>query len=163
MKKYFSKYLPVEGEIKEGSVCYFKQFNEFGTAKMIYNELCFVSFPQENKGSLTSPINRNLDDKRPYKLFLCTKDIQVGDKYFSVSGSDIVETERYASKPLEGSFKIIREISPEAMWVKEGDEFDEDDFKLFSLDYDGNLTDNEESFFTQPTLKIKCPTCKTYH
>lgn len=135
MKKYFCKYLPVEGEIKEGDICYFTQFKEFGTATMVYDELCFVSFPQESKGSLTSPISRNLDDKQPYKLFLCSKDILVGDKYFNEDFDYTKypnESIANASSEMVGvnsSYKVIGEISPDAVWVTEGMEFDDDEIQ----------------------------------
>lgn len=141
MKRYFTKYIPVEGEVKEGDICYFTQFKEFGTAKMISGELCFVSFPQEGKGSLTSPISRNLDDKRPYKLFLCSRDIQVGDDIQHTSGEngvcdEIIGDALHFSGDIEGHyssinqwFKVIGEISSDAVWVSEGIEFDEDEIQ----------------------------------
>jgi hypothetical protein len=196
MKKYFCKYLPVEGEIKEGDICYFTQFKEFGTATMVYDELCFVSFPQESKGSLTSPISRNLDDKRPYKLFLCSRDISIGDKVRRPSGfserPDLEFTvnsigerdgkklykegdENYHTKGTEeNTYKVIGEISPEAVWVAEGMEFDEDEWSLFG--YYSNTPYVLEGLMKNPeyqeeykemyhdfVVKIKCPTCKQFH
>lgn len=85
---------------------------------------------------------------KPIKLFLCSRDIQVGDK---VNNNNIIKTieQNKGSNPDEiklleddlthwftfeqgglstnkDTFKVIGEISPDAIWVKEGDEFDED-------------------------------------
>lgn len=56
------------------------------------------------------------------KMMLISSDIQVGEKYFTEDGT---LCERYASEPTEGSYKVIGKISPDATWVKRGDEFDE--------------------------------------
>lgn len=78
------------------------------------------------------------------KLFLCSRDIQVGDKYFHddfypYPVGDIADTNTKVmnahmmvsneGEDYEGdwSYKVVGEISPEATWVKEGDEFDEDE------------------------------------
>lgn len=66
-------------------------------------------------------------------MFLCSRDIQVGDKYKvpKYPGSnEYDDVERYASEPMEDSFKVIGEISPDATWVKEGDEFDENEIEF---------------------------------
>ena len=120
----FAKYLPVEGEIKEGD-----KFNS------LYGEL---------PGSQHT------------RLFLCSRDIQVGDKFRKLSNSEIEFTaskvemgsgENYFPKEmlvwhtedqlswwlkLSETFKVIGEISPEATYVKEGDEFDEEEIELWT-------------------------------
>lgn len=91
------------------------------------------------------------------KLFLCSRDIQIGDRVQvdvllnGVYNEFVFEKEcvengirvqqftgvgvyvHYPDSDEGNLFKVIGEISPNAKWVKEGDEFDEDDYywKLF--------------------------------
>lgn len=149
MKKYFAKYLPVEGEIKEGDI--------------------FIH-PDGTK----ERASRDLDGRglSKVKLFLCTKNIQVGDRYKSpryAESNEYIDIERYASEPMEGSFKIVGEISPEAIWIKDGDEFDEDQVKGYfeKLPYDENHKDMIDKAILQfkksLVFKIKCSQCNTFH
>lgn len=147
MKKYFTKYLPVEGEIKEGD----KTFECNGNLlphTISKDELLFAIAQGDKKA----------------KLFLCSRDIQVGNKvkvtkdsihWFDDVVTDIVE-KGYFTDSQEGAgsgyfytsnqiFKVIGEISPEAVWVKEGDEFDEDEIEqiiktfTWNKDYDDDV------------------------
>jgi len=105
MKKYFAKYLPVEGEIKDDDM---SQYNNITGIHSGWAEHC--------KGLA-----------RRVKLFLCSRDIEPGDKVYSDFDNGYLGI---AKKKSEGfNFKMIGEISPEATWVKEGDEFDEEDVK----------------------------------
>ena len=108
MKKYFAKYLPVEGEIKEGDH--------------------FDSVNGELPGSLHT------------RLFLCSRDIQVGDmaKDLNQPLTDFYVDEKNLELIKKGNddfyehmnlYKVIGEISSEATWVKEGDEFDKEETK----------------------------------
>lgn len=123
MKKYFAHYLPVEGKVEAGDYCIDNLTKE--VFKM-------------GKGINTMP--KNLQDKlrenaTKVKLFLCSRDIQVGDKCIALDGLYIVpqsESDLAISKE-EGHFKVIGEISPDATWVKEGDEFDEDEIMDFIM------------------------------
>jgi len=106
-KKYFAKYLPVEGEIKED----YMALNPSNNKIVRVNKACL-------KNLVTS-------EWKKVKLFLCSKDIQVEDYkepgkiYIFHDGS-------------EEPFKVIGEISPDAVWVTEGMEFDDDElgFKM---------------------------------
>jgi hypothetical protein len=197
--KYFAKYLPVEGEIKEG--------DKFFAWDTLQSRLAVLA----DKNS-PAPI-------KIAKLFLCSRDIQVGDK---VRASGCVRRDkqldghpveiygyRYdAAKeitlkvPKQGAnkdlwsieeddtlvtdssiVKLIGEISPDAIWVKEGDEFEEDnlriqvDFKRPDSDYPWLKTDmynlhhlNEELilqeddiFVSKDTIQVRCHTCKNFH
>ena len=62
MKKYFTKYLPVEDKIKEND----KALNPGNGKVVTVNEACLKNLVD--------------DDWKKVKLFLCDKDIQVGDK-----------------------------------------------------------------------------------
>jgi hypothetical protein len=53
------------------------------------------------------------------------------------------------------AFKVIGMVSPDAIWVKEGDDFDEAD--LLQHGCGVNLTTNGGK------VKIKCSQCQTYH
>lgn len=160
--KYFTKYLPVPGEIKEGDVCFYPPFG-FGRAIMEFNELCFYKKGSNGRGSLTSPISRNLNDKRPYKQFLCSRDIQVGD---SVYGDDGFGNPFHVCQILSNCkelecIKVIGEVSPAAIWVKEGMEFEENDIQYW-LEMSGVWFR-----FNKPKVnglvRFKCPTCNTFH
>jgi len=116
MKKYFAKYLPVEGEIRKGL--------------LVRNNLDGLIGE-----CMREPSKEEIRDKEYslVKLFLCSRDIQVGDKCKFVS-----EDGRVFNSLLEGEdninfvdrFKVIGEISPNATWVKEGDEFDENQLQI---------------------------------
>jgi hypothetical protein len=123
--KYFSKYLPEKGEIKIGLN---KPVWDYKQSKVRY----FNIETEEKLATFKEMIGYKNGNYSEVKLFLCSRDIQIGDKYFR-HGSD----EEYTSTPLGessrgshglwsmGTYKVIGEISSEATWVKEGDEFDE--------------------------------------
>lgn len=153
MKKYFTKYLPVEGEIREGDF-YLNSVGGISQAK------CELDTPLANKYN------------KKVKLFLCSRDIQAGDKIWHEFSNTFVEIgQEYIDTMTEEkqkiSFKVIGEISHNAVWVKEGDEFDEDEV---------NITEqcphyNNRHMWKDCSCKtgfvkgvyIKCPTCKTFH
>lgn len=117
MKNYFTKYLPVEGEIKAGDkhICLDNGLVCDTRADMVY----FV----------------NNENHKKVKLFLCSRDIQVGDivktRYYEGLKDFHCGNEGARQAAINnGSFKIIGEISPDALrYVKEGDEFDEGEWK----------------------------------
>lgn len=115
--KYFAIRLPVEGEIKEGE----KYFHP-------------------TMGLIVCGKNSTKNGKLA-KLFLCSRDIQIGDKVLSTKheykepklviedNEDLKAEVPCIHKSIidKYNFKVIGEISPEATWVKEGDEFEEND------------------------------------
>lgn len=134
MNKYFAKYLPVEGEIKEGDkACWSIRFKHIigfeGGAK-------HVQLLQE-------------DGHEPVKLFLCSRDITSEDyklpdnlledylqKEYSRYGTGEETFDQWFNGNINwistlGAYKVIGEISPEAIWVKEGDEFNEDEIEPY--------------------------------
>jgi hypothetical protein len=164
--KYFAKYLPVEGEIKEGDIAldpfnlpYHCKAHMNGLALYDKDEVCLYKLEEYT------------DKFKKAKLFLCSRDIQVGDEAkaycpatgihdFHVyaideeegGGSYIyrsVPSEEGAGWAADSCFKVIGEISPDAVWVKEGDEFAEDQLRLYTLGI--------------PIVHFKCPTCNTFH
>lgn len=169
MKPYFAKLLPTKGEIGRGD----KYLHPNGCIQQLAKDVSLSLLPEINKkGKLI-------------KLFLCSRDIQVGDKFhrkytkgtgytpeMECIGKDTTNTifysqgindEIYNARDL--CFKVIGEISPEATWVKEGDEFDEEEWQNVRyadgctyVDYDKNYTGRDGYF-----VEIKCPTCKKFH
>lgn len=120
-KKYFAKFLAVEGEIKEGELpC---QVLDTYTNKII-------EYKKYEYGSNAS------DYYKKVKLSLCSRDIKIGDKVSSLLTDCTYFTEAtkehiISNQGVDNSnqyFKVIGEISPDALnYVKEGDEFDEQD------------------------------------
>lgn len=137
-KKYFCKYLPVDGESTKD----FKHVIHLSTG-----EVSLISHP------ITNP-DYNKKEFKPAKLFLCSEDIKLNDKYFHDSfcpypDGEIADTNTKVmdahmmitneGPDYEGdtSFKVIGQISPDALsFVKEGDEFDEEDWKWVTYSFD---------------------------
>lgn len=124
--KYFAKYLPVEGEIKEGD-------------KVKHNGQIVTALKQEGEGDTwkTDGLPTYGSNLEKVKLFLCSREIQVGDKTRHKNGAESVlvplseEDAKYRAR--NGFFKVIGEISPEALaYVKEGDEFKEDEWEGYT-------------------------------
>lgn len=146
MKKYFCKFLPVEGEIKEAKSPHVNDGDFYidREGKIYRNGWKGISPPVD------------IFKFKKAKLFLCSRDIQVGDKVRSFNYPEQEEREVInlrVSKKMVGKdthseiyhladiqypneigtaavsqfFKVIGEISPDATWVQEGDEFDEDE------------------------------------
>ncbi len=170
MKKsnYFAKYLPIEGEIQEGDKFivpteYMSDldlyFNNIGECTSIseevyhYKSLCTIG------GTINSGVFKK-DNPQKVKLFLCSRDIQLGDKYFK-EGDEFLHTEetkelvsymsifntnqgekQVPSHSLHSMpiYKVMGEISPEANWVMEGDEFEENQIKHWCNNNDVGLT-----------------------
>lgn len=121
MKKYFVKYLPVEGDIKEGEICFVDDGNgdtDYLPFKQIY-----------------------MEEGEPYpvkvKPFLCSRDIQVGDEYYNSMGYKVDHT--WDEEAIQDSkdfpddiFKVIGEISPDA-GIIEGQEFTEEEVKFLKI------------------------------
>lgn len=130
MKKYKAKFLPVDGEVKEGDNYLSKwrqehKFFHYSTCKKIENGKVF---PTEGVGSKDGFDVSDIITK--VKLFLCTID---------------------DNKP-------IGEISPEAIFVTDGDTFEESEFHVCIKDNRDKLTSA-----TQYLIKIKCNKCETFH
>lgn len=146
-KSYFAKYLPVEGEIKEALYIFWKGrvYQQYSILSN-FREKTFGLFLGENQGE-----HIPIEEAKPAKLFLCSRDVKVGDKinYLSRNGDitfqgeldkiegeyiflkeDRFKEDYHMSYPLKDAYKVIGEISPQATWVKEGDEWDEDEVRV---------------------------------
>lgn len=152
--KYFTKYIPVEGEAKIGDMV--KLVNDPADAHIADADCIHVGC-----------------DK--VKLFLCSKDIKIGDRMTlededGVMGSSIVTTEpselikKAALKGL--AYTIMGEISSEALrYVKEGMEYEENDtFPYHIHDENGKIVylDKYDEPVDTPIYCIKGP-CGHYH
>lgn len=155
MKTYFAKYLPVEGEIKEGDRYRYKGYPMTPLIEGRGNR---------NVQMIGKPLEK-------VKLFLCSEDIQVGDNVIdpgtkNLSSETVLDKEDLEFLNSVRAFKVIGEISPEAVWVKEGDEFDRPDFEAIWRDELGNLNFcayDLKGAEQELIIRIKCPTCKTFH
>ncbi len=161
MKNYFCKYLPVEGEIKDGGKYWNRQWQK----------------ADDVVGDIHVKVLQN-GNFQPAKLFLCSRDIQVGDKvtvegFHSEAWFSIVATLSYITESNQvcleealkrSSYKVIGEISPEATWVKEGDEFEEKQLEIWANNGEYKLKSlSDYRDHKKIEITIKCPTCAHFH
>lgn len=175
---YFTKYIPVEGEINIGDTysCPHKGHALNLPGKPLAHEpKTIICTHKIGEGMLCK-------DCYKIKLFLCSRDIKVGDKVYAPnykSGTDILEEEQpdpwYVLENLydvknfqnQSSFKVIGEISPDALgYVKEGMEYNREDIKPFYLLAGGECEYLEghdpERWLKHSYYKIKGP-CGRFH
>lgn len=153
--KYFTKYLPVEGEIRESDIGQLVR-RENNTFKFQPNNI--LNHPQEYAKTKVELLNYK--GYKVVKPFLCSRDIQVGDKYLTPPDfkERICEDNSY---DFSNCFKVIGEISPDAIWVKEGDEFEENQIEgSHEINTPTRYLYNRDKILC---YKIKCPTCGTFH
>lgn len=172
-KTYFCKYLPVEGEVEIGDL-----FFSF-SGKVVE---CLDNEGDILYGPMNGFLKTNIGNKksRRAKLFLCTTDIQVGDKCFCLSVEEgnkqnpdmWIDPYRVRSQgdTCTTCIKVIGEISPEAIWVKEGDEFiaegpDCEVFPYHNHSEDGSIIylNKYDEPVEIPIYTIKCSTCKKFY
>ena len=161
MKQYFCKYIPVEGEEKRK------------TGSTVSNEVG-ICLREEDGG---------YDYYQKVELSLCSRDVQIGDEFNNteipnkVYTADIIDEkfiECYKHDccvPKQYCYKVIGSISPDAVWVTEGMEFDEDEVTVQQVgpfhDMDDVFNVDNKVWNHTKTYKyyiqIKCPTCKHFH
>lgn len=170
MNKLFAKYIPVPGEIKAGDMALKPSFKWEGHFGQSLVEPPYIEEVDEDEDISTMKL---------VKLFLCSKDIHSGDRFYTKVGSEEetwVDTYR---EPTDEWFKVLGEVSPKAIWVKPDMEFEEDDIQRedFYEEYDyagGHFTGNRIGIKYYPqlvrlepeqaknyilTIKFKCPCC----
>lgn len=155
MKSYFAKYLPVSGGIRKGDM--FIDPSEYDTV---------------HEAAMDIPKNSSMKAK----LFLCSRDIRVGDNFYHNGTLEDMEATTvnngfvYNGKairfPIQECFQVIGEISPEAVWVTEGREFGEDE--LIAIPGGASVRKplkawKAEWFGKNTIIEIKCSQCKTFH
>ena len=157
MKKYFAKYLPLKNKIiQDGDLIMHPTTGN----RMIATKDMGLGYLTVNT------------DWVAIKLFLCSRDIQVGDKVktcqtkddyyrdnpiltsYPAEGIVVSEDTKYVWNikyttnegeyvlpiPKNYCIKVIGEVSPDATWVKEGDEFDEDEVELWARPISNHYT-----------------------
>lgn len=139
--KYFAKYIPVEGEIKDANYYFHPSWG-----------LTLCGEHSTKNGKLA-------------KLFLCSRDIQIddkvkwqgsGDKWFDKTIIGEREGEWLISSTYDmwvekrNVIKVIGQISLEAIWVKECDEFGEDEWEFYSTVIDAPL--DKRRFYDHPII-----------
>lgn len=120
-KKYFTKYLPVEGEIEEKD----------HSPVMRNGKITFLNLKGRME-ALHSLIGYKEGNYKPAKLFLCSRDKEVGDTLMDNEGKTFEYTQSMAETcSTEDCIKVIGEVSPNALgYVREEQEFEEEDTKF---------------------------------
>ncbi len=179
--KYFVRYIPLSREMQEGDI--FKRGEE---------DICtFVAWESEAatpEYPLVSRIRNSRgyehiyfgQDIKPVKLFLCSRDVKVGDDFYTDDPWWPNETrmtfvqaylEEHPGNPTL-NYKVIGPISSKATYIKEGQEFEEEDIWVYTgggSSIRTSLTNymkrnlqwqpNEE----YPEVYLPCPTCGALH
>jgi hypothetical protein len=139
MKKYFTKFLPVEGEIKEGDFFSFVPIERQPLSGGIFQAHLVEDGWIEEWG-----IDRKFKQSacQKVKLFLCSRDIQIGDNtnvgiithiYDTKVGVQAEQNKDYRIllTPKKDCYKVIGEISSAALsYVKEGQDFNEEQINV---------------------------------
>lgn len=209
MKKYFAKFLPVEGEVKEGDVSFWEQREGYYAGK----------FFKVDSGNIA---HAQVSGWKKYKLMLCSRDIKIGDEVYAepqalnglkfriiefkgywqkdtqeTTYNVILEYIQHPTKPdligkhyewqPEACWKTVGEVSPNATWVVDNQEFDESDVAIYEmkgLKERGEELMKSDNYLDQikgkammsviepkcikdnkgkTIVTIKCPTCKSFH
>ena len=166
MKKYFAKYLPIEGDIKENNLVLMRTGHGEHVVKATKEQADFW--------------NTILPKQSVVKLFLCSHDIDFGDEIVwsgIEKNNEFVFGDKWKYEfpvPLHKDWvKVIGEISKEAVWVKEGDEFNQEEIRYYFIDYMFHRDWSEISKahydgLKDPSvwnigIKIKSAHCKHFH
>lgn len=142
MKKYFAKYLPIEGEIKEGIIVIMRA----GDRDHVGDRYIVKDIQPDGKCEMHCGMElhyANIDDigkdKDYYqvKLFLCSRDIQVGDDIQYPNGVKI-QKNTMDKKDIDimkllpnGPFKVIGEILTPG--IIENQEFTEKEIEFLTI------------------------------
>jgi hypothetical protein len=123
---------------------------------MTNNMKYFVKYlPVE--GELTDENRKFPNQVYPVKPFLCSRDIQVGDEMNHPFQPYTFRATNNNKEVWKDCFKVMGEISPDAIWVKEGDEFEEDDIQqvveVYGWEGDELVQDRFQEFFNKSLSK----------
>lgn len=159
MKKYFAKYLKVKEKPKIGDYIMpwgygmkVKKVTGISKEKDFWGnyDITVCEFDDTTLGIEICP---------KVKLFLCSEEDHYGEPDLGIYvDAKVTGTNSFSAT------KIIGEISPAAVWVKEGMEFDEDE--LAYQQRDGYYTLISEATFEIAegwTIMVKCSQCKKFH
>lgn len=171
MKPYFVIALPVEGEIQVGDWA-------IATSKYTMTQKCH-SISILNKpghpydGMLLCYWNKSNQHASPMahckkaKLYLCSRDIQVGDEVKWITGNGEIATSTVTDiNNAIDVFKVIAEVSSGAKWVKPGNEFDEEECMAVASEI--GMMVPVASYLKHGAnadvrINILCPHCEIFH
>jgi hypothetical protein len=189
MKDYFAKYLPVAGEILPGDT--FK--SQWRTDNKFFHYVTVKEVTDTEFISVDTDVSYSKDDAiTKVKLFLCSRLIQKGDILKECLSDNIEQVVHhfesvlpygiYVFEPWPSNnenwiqanlaFRVMGSISPNAIWVKAGDEFTADEIKRYVIATD-NLpvtptpwgdelkSKHPDRYFD--AFNILCSKCKTFH
>lgn len=179
--KYFAKYLKIEGECKIGSLT--NQGIILERMSQIKDRVVYITDTKIN-GKWTNKEDDAFDSGELYliQLFLCSRDIREGDNYQWQDGDGNISHGIKITIVSPDAYKVIGPISPEATWVKEGDQFEEEQIKrdILTKWYSGEddyteyvhyhpkgdrefVVSEEDEFICEYPIKVQCSLCKTFH
>lgn len=178
MKSYFAKYLPVEGVPQLGDIYLTNRPNyKAGPHLCAGNDGKIVWF-QDGAPNVT--IYTKLEFAKKVELFLCSRDIQVGDRYYNTdysiyriaksfgntSPSIVYFDDSTVFDYRKDCIKVIGEFSNESKcFIKEHQEFDKDNIKrVVQSNITGTIWygDVDQLPITMPqdykfVYQVKCP------
>jgi len=144
MKRYFTKFLPVDGTPKKGDII----MSTNGVC-VIWGDKSFFNIQFQNE-----EIIKYLKEPRVAKLMLCTQDVEVGDKVTTTKDNatffkDVVTEIRDSGIFTDGIdtdstglfftndnkfdrqfYKVVAPISTKAKWLKEGQYLEEHEVRI---------------------------------
>ena len=146
MKTYVANYLPADEEVNEGDSVFFddpyKKTSGFKDWSG-YAKVTVINAQHYMIDLVHTTTDVDLKDLKKVKLFLCSKDIKIGDKVYQIDKNHYGEytgmienwntykigegKENLLSSPKDKLIKVIGEISTEAIWIKHMDEIDEEE------------------------------------
>ena len=152
MKKYYTKYLPVEGDLKIGDITFWDLDEGYFSKQFVRVTESFIIFAE-------------CYNWKKYELFLCSKDIKIGDHAMELLTNGEYDTFQIDTEndifhdmiAYKRQFKIIGKLSKEAFWVKEGDEFNENEINPQWYDDSGSydaswFNINNNKFFNEDDI-----------
>jgi hypothetical protein len=145
-KRYFTKYIPNGGDMKPGSKVLVDKVNRNYSLgvhtvqewrdmnhplKCVEDSSQYILLQPDLVPSNTTEFC-NKKYVKEVSLHLCTQDLKPGDQVTQDGVVFKTWTERHEEhkSTFITFFKVIGEISPEAVWVKEGDELDEKELQV---------------------------------
>ncbi len=114
--KMFAKWIPTEGDA-----------NSLKKDEFYFSYIDGIRY---KKSRDTQPLT---PEDTIAKFCLCTRDIQVGDWVTFDNGQEMFADADILNALKKDGFKVLGVISPAAKWVKEDDEFDDDEVNITKL------------------------------
>ncbi len=127
MKTYIALFLPTEGEIKEGDTIQYRNGDTKHYAE--YRKDYYDKYDDVKKVKLTL-VSRNIQPGDVLKECFSDGKERTVDHFETVLPHGIWEFTDGEFLSAAQTFKVVAEISPKAVWVKEYDEFDEDELEI---------------------------------